>query len=225
MISPARLYISSPPTELISPYARLAQAFNLLGRVIRHCDDQDQGLAFMLEEMSTLHQAVSALIGLITNEESENTYVALAVCFRYVVYRTELAINVYANISSALMKLHKGFLSRSFHQVFIDKANSEMASRIREYSERSLNTMRDISLKAVYLAQWLERHVALSDVEKLSPIVLHCLYRAAFWLSYLAGVNEEERFVSGRSILDRVLKALSLRWKLAGMCKSLLFVY
>ncbi len=84
MISPERMYISSPATAITGPYARLAQAFNLLGRVIRHCDDQDQEVAFMLEEMSTLHQTISALLELTRNEGSGDSYVAIAVCFRYV---------------------------------------------------------------------------------------------------------------------------------------------
>lgn len=86
MISPERLYVSSPTTVKTGSYARLAQAFNLQGRVIRHCDDQDQDLAFMLEEMSTLHHATSALLDLIANDDSESSYVALAVCFTYVKY-------------------------------------------------------------------------------------------------------------------------------------------
>lgn len=69
---------------MTSPYARLAQAYNLLGRVIRHCDDQDQDLDFILDEMSTLHQATSALLELTRSEESDDSYVATAVCFRYV---------------------------------------------------------------------------------------------------------------------------------------------
>ncbi|RFU33261.1 hypothetical protein B7463_g3044, partial [Scytalidium lignicola] len=184
MISPERLYASSPATAITSPYARLAQAFNLLGRVIRHCDDQDQDIVFMLEEMNTLHQATCALLDLIKGDESEDSYVALS--------------------------------------VLVDKAGPKLAPSIREYTERSLNTMRDASLQALDLAQELERRVVVSGVDKLSPLVMHCLYRAAFWLSYLAGVNREERFIIGRSIIDRVLKALSSRWKIAGIYLEML---
>lgn len=84
MVPPERLYVASPATAIASPFARLAQAFNLLGRVIRHCDDHDQDLDFMLEEMSTLHQATSALLELTANEGSGDYCVASAVCFRYV---------------------------------------------------------------------------------------------------------------------------------------------
>lgn len=84
MAAPERLYISSPTTAISSPFARLAQAYNLLGRVIRHCDDQSQDLAFMLDEMSTLHQATTSLLELSRDEEHEASYVVAAVCFRYV---------------------------------------------------------------------------------------------------------------------------------------------
>lgn len=68
---------------MAGPYTRLAQAFHLLGRVIRHCDYHDQDIDFILEEMCTLHQAISALLELTTNEGSgEDSYVATAVCFR-----------------------------------------------------------------------------------------------------------------------------------------------
>jgi hypothetical protein len=84
MVAPERLYVSSPAMAVASPYARLAQAFNLLGRVIRHCDDHGQDLNFMLDEMRTLHQATSALLELTENEGSDGSPVASAVCFRYV---------------------------------------------------------------------------------------------------------------------------------------------
>jgi hypothetical protein len=84
MRAPERLYISSPATEIVSPYARLAQEFNLLGRVIRHCDDQDPELGFMLDELNTLHQATSALLEMIRHEDPEDSYEIIAVCFRYI---------------------------------------------------------------------------------------------------------------------------------------------
>jgi hypothetical protein len=84
MVAPEKLYASSPAAVTPSGFSRLAQAFNLLGRVIRHCDDQYQDVDFILEEMNTLHQAISALLEVTSNEMFENSYVASAVCFRYV---------------------------------------------------------------------------------------------------------------------------------------------
>lgn len=175
MVSPERIYLSSLPTTITSPYARLAQSYNLLGRIIRHCDDRDPELAFMLEEVSTLHQATSALLEMISHEEPEDSYVASSVCFRYLEDMAELPASVSANISSALMKLHKSFLYNSFHGSFITKADSQLASHIREYTAESQKTMRDVSLRAVNLALSLEQHIALSGVDDLSPLILHSL--------------------------------------------------
>lgn len=112
------------------------------------------------------------------------------------------------------MKLHKDRLSDSFIQGLTninESTGSQLASRIRKCTEKSYQALRTVDF-----AQSLERRIMVSRVDKLSPLVLHCVYRAAFWLSHLAAATREERFLAGRSICDRVLKALSLRWKVAG---------
>jgi hypothetical protein len=52
--------------------------------VIRHCDDHEQDFDFTLDELNALHQAISALLKLILAEESNDSYAATAMCFRYV---------------------------------------------------------------------------------------------------------------------------------------------
>lgn len=59
---------------------------------------------------------------------------------------------------STLFKLHKNFLHNSFHRGLAEKAEPELASRIRMDTERSFNTMRDTSLQTLTLAQSLEDH-------------------------------------------------------------------
>lgn len=129
-----------------------------------------------------------------------------------------------ANISSALLKLHKNRLSDSFSQGLTNKVDSQLAARIRQCTEGSYNALQDTSLQTLNFAQSLERRIVASGVDKLSPLVLHSIYRAAFWLSHLAAATREDRFLVGRSICDRVLTALSLRWKVAGNCKSPMFI-
>lgn len=121
-----------------------------------------------------------------------------------------------ADILSSLFKLHKKFLHNSFHQGLADKAEPPLASRIREYTEASFNTMRDTALQTVKLALSLERRIMVSGVDSLSPLVLNCLYRAAFWLSYLSATTREDKFLIGRPIFDRVFKSVSVRWRVAG---------
>jgi hypothetical protein len=122
------------------------------------------------------------------------------------------------------MKLHKNHLCDSFRQELGNNIDPQLASRIRECSERSYYALRDTSLQILNFAQSLERHIAVSGIEKFSPLVLYCLHRAAFWLSYLATVTGEDRFVIGRSIFDRVLEKINLRWKAAGICESSVFI-
>ena len=116
------------------------------------------------------------------------------------------------------MKLHKNFLHNSFYQGYADKVTDlSLASCIRKNNEHSFTVMRDTALQVVDFAKVLEQRTAVVGISKTSPLILHCLYRAAFWLSYLAATNREDRFIVGRAIIDRVLKAMSLRWKVAGM--------
>ena len=116
------------------------------------------------------------------------------------------------------MKLHKNFLHNSFYQGYADNVTYlSLVSCIMKDNEHSFNVMRDTALQVVDFAQVLEQRTVVVGVSKTSPLVLHCLYRADFWLSHLAATNREDRFVVGRPIIDRVLKATSMRWKLAGM--------
>ncbi|KAH7409419.1 hypothetical protein BKA64DRAFT_742516 [Cadophora sp. MPI-SDFR-AT-0126] len=205
MAAPERLYISSPMAARSSSFARLAQAYNLLGRVIQHCDDQDQDLSFMLDELSTLDQATSSLMEVARNDINEDLTLAISICF------------------VTLMKLHKNFLPNSFYQGYADEtADPILASCIRQNNEHSFNVMRDTALQVVDFAQGLEQRTVIVGISKTSPMILHSLYRAAFWLSYLSATNREDRFVLGRAIIDRALRALSVRWKLAGVYLDIL---
>jgi hypothetical protein len=111
------------------------------------------------------------------------------------------------------MKLHKNHLSDSFGQDYVRRTDSQLSSRIRECSEISYNIMIDISLQILDFAQTLELRILMSGVDKMSPLVLHCL-------SYLHGATGEDKFLTGRSVCDGVLKTMSLRWKAAGMNQS-----
>jgi hypothetical protein len=118
------------------------------------------------------------------------------------------------------MKLHKNHLCNSFRQDLESGTDNQLASRIRECTEGSYHTLQDISLRIVTFGQSLERHIVVSGIERLSPLALHCLYRAAFWLSYLVTATGENRFITGRLICNRVLETINLRWKAAGIYKS-----
>lgn len=64
MLPPDHIYVSSQQSAA-SPFARLAQAAYLLGRVIRHCNDDDLDPQFILDNYETLSQAIISLTELL----------------------------------------------------------------------------------------------------------------------------------------------------------------
>lgn len=84
MVPPERLFLSTPTSVPVSPFARMAQASNLLGRVIRHCNDETLEPKFVLEDIELLSQTTSSLLRLLTSDTkmTGNLNVAAALCFR-----------------------------------------------------------------------------------------------------------------------------------------------
>lgn len=62
------LYVSSPTTVRASPFARTCQATHLLGRLIRHLNDQNVEPAFRFSEAGQLHRTFAALASLLPHE-------------------------------------------------------------------------------------------------------------------------------------------------------------
>lgn len=118
--------------------------------------------------------------------------------------------------SSTLMKLHKNYLGDAFSQRPAISGDFQISHRIRERSEQSYNTLLETSSRIVEFASSLESRIAKSGVDEVSPLVLHCIYRAAFWMAYLLDYTGDEKFATGRSICHQVLKILESRWNLAG---------
>lgn len=65
MIHPEGLYVSSQQSAA-SPFARLAQAAHLLGRVIRHCHDSNLDPQFILDNFEALSQTNLSLTELLS---------------------------------------------------------------------------------------------------------------------------------------------------------------
>ncbi|KAF4965163.1 hypothetical protein FSARC_7030 [Fusarium sarcochroum] len=84
MVPPERVSLSSQQTP-VGPFARLAQAANLLGRVIRHCNETSLELDFVLDNFEALDQTILSLMALLSTEHSTpstETCTATALCFR-----------------------------------------------------------------------------------------------------------------------------------------------
>lgn len=85
IVPPERVCLSSLASS-VSPFARLAQASNLLGRVIRHCNETALELEFILDNFEMLCQTIFSLMGLLFQDDSTasiETSIAATICFRY----------------------------------------------------------------------------------------------------------------------------------------------
>jgi hypothetical protein len=84
MVPPERVSLSSQ-RGAVSPFARLAQAANLLGRVIRHCTETKLELHFVLDNFETLDQTIFSLTELLSIERSTASMeicIATTICYR-----------------------------------------------------------------------------------------------------------------------------------------------
>jgi hypothetical protein len=82
---PERVLLSSNSDTPVSPFARLAQASNLLGLVVKHCNDTSMDIEYVLDNFERLTQTLIAFLQLLTTSQdlSSNPFTtASAICFR-----------------------------------------------------------------------------------------------------------------------------------------------
>jgi hypothetical protein len=85
MISPERVSLSSGNNSTVNGFARMAQASNLLGLVIRHCNDTPMELEYVLENFKILTRSLKSLLELSASEKDSmfnDMNAATAICFR-----------------------------------------------------------------------------------------------------------------------------------------------
>jgi hypothetical protein len=129
-------------------------------------------------------------------------------------------------LSSAVMKLCENHSCDGFaedadplnlsHSVETKVRMSESVSIMQECTERSLQMLKETSLKIISFAEKVEQHVSLLGVEKISPFVLHCIYRAMITLSWLAFETGDQKYTPGKLMCQRLLQRIDVRWKAAG---------
>lgn len=84
-----RLFVSSSTELSASPFARVAQATHLLGKVIRHCNDEVKDLSDVQGYIELLYQAITSLLGLLAKDTQSIVQFqnAIAICLRLVASR------------------------------------------------------------------------------------------------------------------------------------------
>ncbi|KAL7795570.1 hypothetical protein V8C43DRAFT_279404 [Trichoderma afarasin] len=206
IVPPERLSLASATSMQVSPFARVAQASHLLGRVIKHCNDQTSSPAFMLEDMELLHQTTSSILSLLTENSAVAGafYLAQSLCL------------------SAQMKLSDHHSCDSFSENM--PIDIETAALLRECMDRSIAKMKENCSRVVSFAQVLMKLAQDSHLVCLSPLVLHCLYRTSVALSWMAMETSNEQYLIGKTICVNALQMMNTRWKAAGAYLELLNV-
>lgn len=218
-----------------SPFSRLAQASHLLGKVIRHCNDETQNLQAAQEEVETLYQSITTLLALL-NKDAQSTLRfqnAVAICLRFV-----FTLNMFADsLSSLVTHSNSSIIKPSALMKLADQHSCEtFATRGREVLDMDTMTLaRNITVRCRDIMDATIGHI-LFLVEKISktghlmtlgerrpgasPLVLHCIYRAIVAQSWMASATSPDishKYAPGKLLCIELLQQANLRWKAAGL--------
>ncbi|KAE8356375.1 fungal-specific transcription factor domain protein [Aspergillus coremiiformis] len=206
MMTPERVSLSSRSTNPVSPFARLAQASNLLGRVIRHCNETTLELSYVLEDFDTLCQTISSLLDLLSIDNrnpSMEIHLAIGICF------------------SAVFRLADHHSCDMFNEEG-QYLELDAAPRVHECTRRSLQMTKDTCERVVSLVQDIGKRLTQSALENASPLMLQCIYSSASNLSWMALETNNVQYTAGKLICEEILRAMNSRWKVAGVYLELL---
>ncbi|KAJ5522778.1 hypothetical protein N7513_013351 [Penicillium frequentans] len=197
MMCPERVLLSSNSDTPVSSFARLAQASNLLGRVVKHCNDTSLEIEYVLDNFERLTQTIIAFLQLITTNQdlSSNPFsTAAAICF------------------SALFKLASHHACDMHIEQGLDIA---VASRVREIMQRSVQMLKDTSNQVILFVRDTRQSLTSETMELVSPLVLNCIYSSTANLSWMGIENGAPQYAVGKAVCEEMLQSLGARWKAA----------
>ncbi|BCR89577.1 fungal specific transcription factor domain-containing protein [Aspergillus chevalieri] len=204
IVPPERVCLSSL-TGSVSSFARLAQASNLLGRVIRHCNDTALELEFVLDNYEMLCQTLYSLVELLSHDFTTTieTSIASTICF------------------SALLKLSNYHSCNLFNEEG-QYLEHNAAPRIRECMQRCFQINKDICGRVVSFAQGLSQSLTQPAMQRVSPLVLHCIYDCTANLSWMTLETDNAQYAAGKLVCENILRSVNGRWRTAGVYLELL---
>ncbi|KAL4911364.1 hypothetical protein BDW74DRAFT_172828 [Aspergillus multicolor] len=213
MMPPDRVSLSSSTTNVLGSFARLSQASNLLGRVIRHCNDSapNMDVNFVLDNFDALHQAISSLLELLPTPTPNHNQPLDGIAERAICY-------------SALFILGEHHSCNIFEEdgEVLDEA---VAPRARESSKKAFEIIKDTCRNVTLLAQESREILLENDtLDVVSPLVLGCLYHAAQNIIWMALETNNPELEQWKWVCEDVLGVLSERWGVAGIYLELLKV-
>ena len=178
----------------MGPFAKLAQASYLLGRVLRHICDLTAERTMHQEEGMQLNDRLLTLLKILGSESEINS--AIAICSRYDVKRS-LLISLFMKPHSALVTLHDPNSAR-IDPIYLDFAKRLTKPVVEEPSENV----------AAFLAANIDHQM------HPSPLLAHWIYQVATVVGRLnAQIGDD--FGRAETLMSR-LGFLNRRWLVAG---------
>ena len=93
--------------------------------------------------------------------------------------------------------------------------NIEIASRVREIMQRSVQMLKDISNQVTLFVRDARQSLTSQTIELVSPLVLDCIYSSTSNLSWMGIENGAPQYAIGKAVCEEMLHSLSARWKAA----------
>lgn len=164
MLVAAPLSLSASQTIRVSPYARTCQSAHLLGKILHHMDDKGLSLDFRFADALQLHRTMRALADVLPDEALEAPEDDLG-------FRPSLCTSM-AITYSGLLTLYDSYSCTSKAPVSGDEQQLVI-------QKESIEGLSEISGRAVQLSRRVRDVVENGQLDRLSPMVIDCVYQAA----------------------------------------------
>lgn len=199
--------LATPPSQSVGQMARECQVSHLAGRVIRHTTNPTSDPNFNAEEAIQLERTLQTILLLLIDEDlTFGRYCgALGICDRCVISSRPLIFfhwQLFSNRGSALFTLYEFLLGRC------DKHGPEKV--------RILESMQELSERAVIFAEAGYADKETFYLETLSPFLPYCLYQAGI-VQYRLWKQKGDSIHKVRlDALSNLLRGNGKRWAVAG---------
>lgn len=182
-----------------SRFANLCRATHILGRVIRHREQRGVVEAtFQMSESIQLHQELRELETAIDQAQQQQQQVPY-----------DMSINARALVYSARIIVYDMYAYGESGGG--DDDGQETARRLL-----AQNGLKTIIPSVFVLALELQRRIAKTGVESISPLVIHCLFQAVKQFAwYVQEAGDPSRQCAIDTMMD-VLRKLNKRWRVCG---------
>ncbi len=162
MLAAAPLSLSASPSVFASPFARTCQAAHLLGKVLRHIDDKTIPMEYRFDEAMQLHRTMCSFAdAILYGEPPDESPPSCAALF------TSLAMTY-----SGLLTLYDAYSCT-------ESARESGGEPQLLMQKQSIDGLKEVSNRTIDLSRQIRRIIEDGKLDKISPMIIDCIYQAA----------------------------------------------